>query len=278
MVERILIVDDDRSTRHLIRLQLRSAGYGVETAKDGAEALALVRRKKFDLVLLDVWMPGMDGLEMLARLRDEPSQPKVVVMTSDENSETLLRAIQEHAYRYVTKPVEPKQLLELVRAVLAAGPELRPIEVLSARPDWVELAVPCDREAAERIQEFMARLEADLPEDVRANVGQAFRELLMNAIEWGGGLDPRPTVRISYLRARRMLLYRIADPGQGFSFQGLTHAAVNNPPDNPVEHMSVRAEKGLRPGGFGLVLTRAMVDELLYNEKQNEVVFVKYLD
>jgi CheY-like chemotaxis protein/anti-sigma regulatory factor (Ser/Thr protein kinase) len=278
MVERILIVDDDRSTRHLIRLQLRSAGYGVETAKDGAEALTLVRRKKFDLVLLDVWMPGMDGLEMLARLRDEPSQPKVVVMTSDENSETLLRAIQEHAYRYVTKPVEPKQLLELVRAVLAAGPELRPIEVLSARPDWVELAVPCDREAAERIQEFMARLEADLPEDVRANVGQAFRELLMNAIEWGGGLDPRQTVRISYLRARRMLLYRIADPGQGFSFQGLTHAAVNNPPDNPVEHMSVRAEKGLRPGGFGLVLTRAMVDELLYNEKQNEVVFVKYLD
>jgi two-component system, OmpR family, response regulator len=277
-MQRILVVDDDPTTLQMIRHQLKSAGYSVETAEDGEKALALIRRRRFDLVLLDVWMPGMDGLEMLARLRDEPSQPKVVVMTSDENSETLLRAIQEHAYRYVTKPVEPKQLLELVRAVLAAGPELRPIEVLSARPDWVELAVPCDREAAERIQEFMARLEADLPEDVRANVGQAFRELLMNAIEWGGGLDPRQTVRISYLRARRMLLYRIADPGQGFSFQGLTHAAVNNPPDNPVEHMSVRAEKGLRPGGFGLVLTRAMVDELLYNEKQNEVVFVKYLD
>jgi len=75
-----------------------------------------------------------------------------------------------------------------------------------------------------------------------------------------------------------MLLYRIADPGQGFSFEGLTHSAVNNPPENPVEHMSVRAEKGIRPGGFGLVLARAMVDELLYNEKQNEVVFVKYLD
>jgi CheY-like chemotaxis protein/anti-sigma regulatory factor (Ser/Thr protein kinase) len=277
-VERILVVDDDRSTRHLIRLQLRGAGYTVDTAKDGAEALASVRRKKFDLVLLDIWMPGMDGLEMLGRLRDEPSQPKVVVMTADENSETFLRAIQGHAYRYVTKPVEPKQLLEIVREVLTASPELRPIEVLSARPDWVELAVPCARQSAERIQELMAVLEADLPEDVRLNVAQAFRELLMNAIEWGGGLDPRQTVRISCLRARRMLLYRIADPGQGFSFKGLTHAAVNNPPDNPVEHMGVRAEKGLRPGGFGLVLARAMVDELLYNEKQNEVVFVKYLD
>jgi CheY-like chemotaxis protein/anti-sigma regulatory factor (Ser/Thr protein kinase) len=277
-VQKILVVDDDRSTRHLIRLQLRNAGYTVETAKEGKEALASVRKKRFDLVLLDVWMPGMDGLEVLARLRDEPSQPKVVVMTADENSETLLRAIQEHAYRYVTKPVEPARLLELVKEVLAAGPEVRPIEVLSARPDWVELLVPCDRGAAERIQEFLGRLEADLPEEVRANVGQAFRELLMNAIEWGGGLDPRQTVRISYLRARRMLLYRIADPGQGFSFEGLTHSAVNNPPDNPVEHMTVRAEKGIRPGGFGLVLARAMVDELLYNEKQNEVVFVKYLD
>src|SRR5262245_58539465 len=110
-MERILVVDDDRTTRHLIRLQLRGAGYGVETAKDGAQALALVSRKTFDLVLLDVWMPGMDGLEMLARLRELPSQPKVVVMTADEKSETFLRAIQGHAYRYVTKPVEPKQLL-----------------------------------------------------------------------------------------------------------------------------------------------------------------------
>jgi CheY-like chemotaxis protein/anti-sigma regulatory factor (Ser/Thr protein kinase) len=277
-VQEILVVDDDRSTRHLIRLQLRSAGYKVETAEGGEAALALVHRKKFDLVLLDVWMPGMDGLEVLARLREEPSQPKVVVMTADDTSETLLRAIREHAFRYVTKPVEPKPLVELVRAVLAAGPEVRPIEVVSARPDWVELVVPCDREAAERIHEFMGRLDADLPEDVRANVGQAFRELLMNAIEWGGGLDPRQTVRISCLRARRMLLYRIADPGKGFSFQGLSHAAISNPPDNPVEHMQVRHEKQIRPGGFGLLMTRAMVDELLYNEKQNEVVFVKYLD
>jgi CheY-like chemotaxis protein/anti-sigma regulatory factor (Ser/Thr protein kinase) len=271
-------VDDDRTTRELLRLQLRSAGYSVETAGDGEAALARVRTKKFDLVLLDVWMPGMDGLTVLARLRDAPSQPKVIVMTADDTSETLLRAVKEHAYRYVSKPVEPKELLELVKAALAGKPEVRPIEVISARPDWVELLVPCDREAAERIQEFMARFDTDLPEDVRSSVGQAFRELLMNAIEWGGKLDPGQTVRIAYLRARRMLLYRIADPGRGFSFDELPHAAVSNPPEMPMEHALVREEKGLRPGGFGLLMTRTMVDELLYNEAQNEVVFVKYLD
>ena len=199
-------------------------------------------------------------------------------MTADDTSETLLRAIREHAYRYVTKPVEPKELVEIVRTTLSARPSGRPIEVVSARPEWVELLVPCEREAAERIQEFLAHLDTDLPEDVRSSVGQAFRELLMNAIEWGGKLDARQTVRISYLRARRMLLYRIADPGQGFSFQGLRHSALSNPPEDPVGHVAERQKKGLRPGGFGLLITRQIVDELLYNEAQNEVVFVKYLD
>jgi anti-sigma regulatory factor (Ser/Thr protein kinase) len=138
--------------------------------------------------------------------------------------------------------------------------------------------VPCQREAAERIREFLAHLDSDLPEEVRTRVGQAFGELLMNAIEWGGKLDPNQTVRISYLRARRMLLYRIQDPGQGFSFEGLAHSALANPADRPTDHMLVRESKGLRPGGFGLLMARQLVDELLYNERQNEVVFIKYLD
>ena len=142
----------------------------------------------------------------------------------------------------------------------------------------MELLVPCEHAAAERIQSFLMRLKGDLPEPVRESVGQAFRELLLNAIEWGGQLDPNRKVRISFLRARRMLLYRIADPGPGFRFENLSHAAVSNPEDNPVGHLAMREQKGLRPGGFGILMTRAMVDELLYNEAQNEVVLIKYLD
>jgi len=74
-----------------------------------------------------------------------------------------------------------------------------------------------------------------------------------------------------------MLLYRIADPGTGFTMEGLDHAAISHP-DNPIEHMEVRESKGLRPGGFGILMVKAKVDELIYNEAQNEVVFVKYLD
>jgi anti-sigma regulatory factor (Ser/Thr protein kinase) len=142
----------------------------------------------------------------------------------------------------------------------------------------VELLVPCDLQVVDRLQEFMERLKADLSDEVRSSVGAAFRELLMNAIEWGGKLDPTKKVRISYLRANRMLLYRIADPGRGFQFAGLEHAAVSYGPGEVITHMKAREEKGIRPGGFGLLVAKAMVDELFYNETQNEVVLIKYLD
>ena len=136
--------------------------------------------------------------------------------------------------------------------------------------------MPCTREAAEHIETVMAQLDADLAPELRESIGYAFRELLLNAVEWGGKLDPKRTVRIACLRARRMLMYRIADPGPGFNIEELPHAAIGQSRGDPIAHMQVREEKGIRPGGFGLLMVRASVDELLYNEKRNEVVFVKY--
>src|SRR4029450_187762 len=75
-----------------------------------------------------------------------------------------------------------------------------PLEVVSASADWLELVAPCSLEIAERVQDFVMQLDAKLPDDVRESVAQAFRELLSNAVEWGGRLDPTRTVRISGLR------------------------------------------------------------------------------
>jgi len=275
--KKVLIVEDDEPTRHLLKTVLKGAKISVVTASDGIAGLRLLKKGGFDLVLLDIWMPGMNGLELLTQIRSAGLPVKAVVMTSDSTPETLLRAIREQAYYYLTKPVEPNKLLELVQDALAASPA-PPIEVISARPEWVELLAPCEMVTAERIQSFMSHLDVDLSQEIRDSVGQVFREMLMNAIEWGGRLDPNRKVRISCLRARRMLLYRIADPGPGFKVEDLTHAAVGYSASQPIEHVRVRQEKGLRPGGFGILMAHAMVDELLYNEKRNEVVFVKYLD
>ena len=274
----ILIVEDDRSACLFLAETLKAAGFTVASAMDGVEALKCLRAGSYDLMLLDVWMPKMNGLDVLAALPKEGARPKVVVMTADDTPETLLKVVREQAWRYVAKPVEPEALVELLREVLAQTAVARGIEVVSARPDWVELLVPCERAVVDRIESFMTHLEGDLAVDVRESIGYAFRELLMNAIEWGGGLDPSRTVRVAFLKAQRMLLYRIADPGPGFNVEGLSHAAFGQPEDDPTAHAIVREQKGLRPGGFGILTVRAKVDELLYNEKRNEVVFVKYLD
>jgi CheY-like chemotaxis protein/anti-sigma regulatory factor (Ser/Thr protein kinase) len=275
-MSKVLIVDDDRAARHLLRKVLAGAGHTVAVAGDGKKALEQIRARRFDVMLLDLWMPRMTGLDLLARIRTRKTRPRVIVMTSDDTPATLLRAVREEAAEYVRKPVDPAALLSLVKKVLER-PASRPIEVVSARRDWVELVVPCTRDAVERVHGVIVHLDSDLPADARESIAYAFRELLMNAVEWGGRLDPNRTVRISYLRARRMVLYRIADPGTGFKIEDLDHAAITHP-DDPVEHVAIRDKKGLRPGGFGLVTVQASVDELIYNEKRNEVVFIKYLD
>lgn len=273
----VLVVEDDRPTRLLLASALRAADFTVAEAGDGAAALKKLRDSPFDLIITDVWMPRMNGLELLARLRSEARRPRVIVMTSDGTTETLLRAIREQAYRYVTKPLEPAALVELAIDALRSVPESPPIEVLSARPEWVELLVPCDVAVAERIHGFLAHLRSDLSNEVRESLGLAFRELLMNAVEWGGKLDRNRKVRISCVRTGRVLLYRISDPGEGFHMDELQHAAIANPVTDPVAHVAVRDEKGLRPGGFGIFMTRQLVDELIYNEAGNEVLLIKYL-
>jgi anti-sigma regulatory factor (Ser/Thr protein kinase) len=106
----------------------------------------------------------------------------------------------------------------------------------------------------------------------------AFREMLTNAIEHGGRLDPNQDVEISYVRARHMVTCRISDPGGGFTLDEIPHAAIANPANEPVRHLEYRDAQGMRPGGFGVLLAQQLVDQLIYSEQGNEVLLVKYLD
>jgi CheY-like chemotaxis protein/anti-sigma regulatory factor (Ser/Thr protein kinase) len=273
----ILVVDDDATTRQMLRGILKKAGYFVATASDGVAALRAIQKKKFELVLLDIWMPKMTGLGFLGHLHGEKYIPKIVVMTSDQTSDTLLAALRGRVYQFLKKPLDATTILTSFENALSTSPEVPAIEVLSANAQWVELMVPCERSVVSRVQSFLMHMDMDLPPEVIEKVGYAFRELLNNAIEWGGHLDPNQKVRVSYIKTKRMLMYRLDDPGPGFKLEELKHAAINNPQDNPMAHMQEREAKGLRPGGLGLMLTQQLVDELVYNETRNEVVLIKYL-
>jgi anti-sigma regulatory factor (Ser/Thr protein kinase) len=161
--------------------------------------------------------------------------------------------------------------------ILIVAAAIPPIEVLCAESKWIELRVPCAREAVERAEHFIDQLDSDLDVDVRESVALAFRELLMNAVEWGGTLDVTQRVQVIRMRARGVLVYRITDPGPGFRFDDIPHAAVAHAGENAIAHMEMRDKAGMRAGGFGLMLARAIADELMFNERGNEVTFVKYL-
>jgi DNA-binding response OmpR family regulator len=272
---RVLVVDDDRGLNLALSTLLTDAGYDVETAGDGPDALALLRQRAFDIVLLDIGLPTMSGLDVLAQTRALPDPPRIIMMTADDTPETVLESVRGQAFRYLRKPFPPNAIIEIVSETLRAADGS--FEVVSARPEWLELVAPCSIEMAERIHSFVMHLDAHLAEEVREAVAYAFRELLMNAVEWGGKLDANRKVRISCIRTKKMLLYKIADPGEGFDINGLMHAAISHP-DDPIKHLEIREEKGIRPGGFGLAMTRSLVDELIYNEARNEVIFVKYLE
>jgi CheY-like chemotaxis protein/anti-sigma regulatory factor (Ser/Thr protein kinase) len=272
----ILVVEDAPNERVGLCRLLERSGFAVRAAADGAEALRHIEQEKFDLLLVDVWMPGMNGLEMLSHLPKD-YRPKILVVTGDDTAQTLLGALREDAYQLIAKPFDPKQLVQLIKNALASPRAADKVQVLSADPHFVELRLPCDRQTAGRIQDFLRQLESDLPAEVRRSVELAFHELLMNAIEWGGRLNPDAKVQITFLRTEKLLLYRIADPGPGFDPAKLDHAAIGHPPEDPVAHTDVRVEKGIRPGGFGILMAQSLVDELVYNEAHNEVVLLKYL-
>jgi len=273
----LLLAEDDDASRKVYRALLESEGYVVVDVADGDAALDVLKNQAIDLLVTDVMMPGLSGIELLERARELHPGLRAIVITGSGTAEVALGALRNRACDFLTKPFHLKELADTVHDALSRNIEAE-IEVISDKPDWIELRVPCDLAAVDPIQRFMAQLHDNLPKDTREAISQVFREMLNNAIEHGGKLDRSKKVDVKYIRLKRAIIYSIRDPGEGFKIGDIEHAAVANPDDNPFRHMQVRQEKGLRPGGFGILLASQVIDELIYNERHNELMFVKYLD
>src|SRR5262245_36956455 len=96
--KRVLVVDDDRTLQYALVTMLETAGCAVTAAADGAAALVQIREKTFDLILLDLGLPRIGGLDVLSEIRKLEFPPKVVVVTADDTPATVLQAIRDHAY------------------------------------------------------------------------------------------------------------------------------------------------------------------------------------
>ncbi|MDF1550600.1 MAG: sigma-54 dependent transcriptional regulator, partial [Bacteroidales bacterium] len=111
----ILIVDDELSVRGSLYSWFIEDGYIVECAEDAKQALSLIESQNFDIILADIKMPGMDGLEMHRRIKSLNKDAIVIIMTAFASVETAVQALKEGAYDYVTKPFDPDDLSHLIR-------------------------------------------------------------------------------------------------------------------------------------------------------------------
>jgi len=273
---RLLVVDSDNSAHELLRGILEREDRSIHDAFGRSDAEECLRAIPFDVVLAGQGSNGSDGLRIARRARVIQPDARVIV-TGDSSPVHVIEAMRARVFGYCHRPPPAGPLNELVAQALDAVSWQNDILVLSAAPHWVTLDVRCKIDAGDRATHFVRELESDLPPHKRDDVVAAFRELLFNAIEHGGKYNSKKRVCVGLVRTPKALIVEIQDPGRGFQMDFLPHAAISNPADSPIRHVEVRVEAGQRPGGFGILMSRNLVDEMVYNERGNGVLFIKYL-
>jgi anti-sigma regulatory factor (Ser/Thr protein kinase) len=258
---------------------LASEGWGIERVDNTQRALALASAKPFDLIVTGREARVADDVELLRKIRSARPHVRLIILTDKFTPGDVLSAMREGAFSYFSPPYEASELAETLRAAIEDPCWDDGIEILSGTPEWISLSARCDLATANRLVQFLHGVkDPSIPEAEREHVISAFKEILINAMEHGAHFDPSQHVEISFIRARRAIACRVKDPGKGFSLEELRHAAVGSRPEDLFSYTTVRDERGMRPGGFGILLAKRLVDELIYNEKGNEVVLVKYLN
>jgi anti-sigma regulatory factor (Ser/Thr protein kinase)/ActR/RegA family two-component response regulator len=253
------------------------SSWKLECARDNDEALALVEKSAFDLVISDQAGSGREDIELLRKVRLVRPHTRLIIVTERSSPADVIAAIRAGAFSYFTKPLSTQAMEEVLQLAVESPAWDEAIEMLSGTDAWIRLSVRCDVFTANRLQQFVREF-LNLPEPDEAKVATASREMLLNAMEHGGKFDPERRIEIAYLRARHMVLIRIKDPGEGFSLTEDLRTAANNPQDDPLRHLKHREAQGLRPGGYGILLAKNLVDELFYGEKGNDVLLIKYIN
>jgi len=118
---KILVVDDEEPLRRLLNKELRRKGFSVEVAQDGKTALTFAKQNSYDVVLLDIMMPGLDGISVMKKLKTDPSAPAIIVLTGKATVETAVEAMKYGAYDYLTKPYKLDELVIIINRAYEFG-------------------------------------------------------------------------------------------------------------------------------------------------------------
>lgn len=246
-------------------------------AAGNVDALCRLRRASVDVIITDPSTTVEEDLALLEQVQAIRPEVKMIVLAPSFTPDEVIAALRARVFLCKSAPFDANEIAAHAAQAAAAANALQGIEILSARPGWVSLRMNCHMLAAERLVSFLKELQSELPLPPREELMSAFNEILMNAMEHGAQFQPDKVVEVAAIRTARAIIFYVHDPGTGFHWDEISHAAVSNPPDAPVQHIEVREQQGMRPGGYGIQLARGIVDELIYNELGNEVLLIKHV-
>lgn len=180
----ILVVDDDLALAEMITIMLHGEEFDTHHAEDGAQALDMLETVNPDVVLLDVMLPGMDGMDVCARIRETSGVP-IIMLTAKSDSADVVQGLENGADDYVIKPFNPKELVARIRARLRPSPESNEPQVTQIQIADVEIDVPGHEVRRDGVRINLTPLEFQLLLTLALKPQQVFsREVLLEQV-WG---------------------------------------------------------------------------------------------
>jgi len=263
---RILIVDDEADVRKTLSDMIESQGYPVIIAENGLEAIKRIKTEKIDLIITDLSMPQMNGLELIVKSKQISPNIPIAVISAYANVENTTYALTRGAFSFIAKPFKMSHISEVIRK----GKQLRELSLGTyALMDWVEsqteMVFPGQsnlfpsailfvlKECQWRGIEDDARLE---------NVAICLEELLSNAFIHGNREDENRRIRVRMAFDAEKFVLFVKDEGEGFDGESYLE--------------EIREEQPTIPEKRGLFIADLLMDELRFNKKGNEVTAVIY--
>ncbi len=265
-----LIVLDNRAEADQLATVLRAMGLRTEWHPDRAHALERSRVEEPELIVADMreGLGSPDAVDPFRLFRCHP--PLVATPLVCVGKRTRPQGVRVGPWFEVPHPWSAAHVHESVQKARRWRAGLRQADQFAE----VEIEFPSvPHHLFDATELLTGMLETTtMTHDQLRQMRQAFLEMGQNAIEWGNRLDPAKWVHVRYRGFRDRVEITVRDEGPGFDIKKLPHAATA---EDPIAHLDVRQELGLRDGGFGLLIVRGMVDELTYNELGNEVTLTR---
>ena len=275
---RVLVIAPEPSLLDALRASAALADVEIDVAPGNITALQQLRLRDYDAVVTDPATSVVEDIAFTAEIRGIRPRARVLALAPIAPQADLIAALRAHVFACFAAPFEVEEIVHMLRTALEEDAWRDGIEVLSGLPHWITLRVSSRLVTAERLIHFMTGYRTDVDSAERDTLMLAFREVLMNAMEHGAGFNPVQAIEVSAAHTGRAIVYYIRDPGGGFRREELDRETIAAETGDPMAHVERRAALGMRPGGFGMLLTRKLVDELVYNERGNQVILVKYTD